>query len=321
MSTKGDAGGRELHVVDKSEEGSRLDRIVTSMRGVGSRNRAREVVVSGKVTLDGTRCGAADLGRKLAAGARVIVDWDRAGTSPEKVRTDDALLQARLVILHSDETLLAVEKPAGLLTDTATREQARERDSVKKRLGAWMKARGAAAHVVHRLDRDTSGVILLACNDQAEAHLRTQFRRHTPERVYWAAVQGRPELPEGQWQEWMAWDRVRLIQRIVRPDVEGAVLATTHYRVMDTFRCGVSVLELKLVTGRRNQIRLHAQHHGCPLVGESLYIDPDWTRMGPVLGRQALHARRLTVVHPATGKLIRFEAALPEDLREFVKKL
>jgi 23S rRNA pseudouridine1911/1915/1917 synthase len=266
--------------------------------------------------VDGEVC--AEPGRVLAAGAAVELRWNEPGTGRERVRARQDLELAGLRVIYQDDAVIALDKPPGLLTDTASREQARERDSVKKRLIPLLRAEGARPHVVHRLDRDTSGVVLFARTEAAEDILRARFARHEPERVYLALVQGVPRDPEGTWEDWMAWDRRAHIQRPSRPGEADAVLASASWRRVEILgRC--SLLEVRLHTGRRNQIRLHAQLRGHPLVGERLYVDPG--SPPPTFGRQALHAARLSVAHPDDGRILVLESPLPEDLLGLLRRL
>lgn len=308
------------HTVSEAEAGTRLDQVVAALPDVGSRRRAREAIESGKVRVNGAFVGVDAAGVRLAPGATVEVVWTRPGTSAEWVRGRAELAQADLAIVYEDKTLIVVDKPPGLLTDSATREQARERDTLRKRLAHYLRAGGATPHVVHRIDRDTSGLVVVAKQETAGERLRDQFRAHSPERVYWVMVQNPPAADAGTWEDPMVWDDRKLIQKRVAPTHPDAVLAQAHWRVLQ--RAGeVAVLEVRLHTGRRNQIRLHCQLREHPLVGETLYLPEDWTRVGPAFDRQALHAWKLGLRHPDSGKKLTFQSALPEDLRRLCRKV
>lgn len=304
----------EVRVVDPDQ---RLDQVLVNMARVGSRNRARRALESGKVRVDGRPVGLDDAGRRLAPGTLVQIDWNLPGSSLAATRGRHHIAQAGLGILYEDEHVLAIDKPSGLLTDTASVQQARERDSVRKRLLPWLRAHGQRPWIVHRIDRDTTGVVLVARTEVMAERLRRQFRAHTPERVYWAVVEGVPRSREGIWEDPMVWDAARRIQR--RSDEPGAFLARAAWRVHEVF-AGASLLEVRLHTGRRNQIRLQAQLMGHPLLGERLYRPsdrPDRSRFP----RQALHALRLGVVHPATGRPLVVEAPLPTDFHRLLERL
>ena len=173
---------------------------------------------------------------------------------------------------------------------------------------------------VHRIDEDTSGLIVFAKNTIAQQALKAQFRRREPDRVYRAIVYGRPEPPEGQWQDRLVWDTKALIQKKTHPTDPRGVDAISDYRVIETF-AGTSLIEVRLQTGKRNQIRIQARLRGHTLVGEPRYVfGPDTLR--PIaFKRQALHAHQLSFVHPTTGRPVTFEAPMPRDLEELLGRL
>lgn len=307
-------------VVPPEQDGWRLDKVLASHPSAGSRSRARQAIETGKVSLDGGPCGAEHVSVTVSAGAQVEVDWSRPGTSKELVHARKALTAAGLVVLYDDDDLIAVNKPPGLLTDTATREQFRREDSLRKRLAAMLRAEGDRVRIVHRIDRDTSGVVLAARNEAAEHDLRTQFRNHEPERVYHAFVHGVPE--GGEWSDWMSWDKGRNVQRPTPPNADGAVLAACRVEVVSTYGSRAAEIRVHLVTGRRNQIRLQAMLRGHPLLGERLYLPDDWRPNRSLAApRQALHAARLVVRHPVTGQPVAIEASLAADLLELRRRL
>ena len=156
--------------------------------------------------------------------------------------------------------------------------------------------------VVHRIDRDTSGLVLFAKDARTQEALKGQFRRREPERVYLAVVYGHPEPNVGTWRDRLVWDRKALIQKETHPrDPEGTD-AISDYRVVETFR-DASLIEVRLQTGKRNQIRIQARLRGHTLVGERRYVyGPDELRPIP-FSRQALHAYRLAFVHDCSHSL------------------
>ncbi len=303
---------------------ARLDKVVVSFEGVGSREKARQAIARGKVFVGGAVATPADGGAVLAPGTVVELFMDRPGTSAEHAKARRAMVDNDVRILFEDDAILAIDKPAGLLTDAATREQ-REGPTARNAVNRYLKAAGGRAFVVHRIDRDTSGIVLFAKSKEAEDALKHQFETHTPERVYWLLVRGTPEPPTGIWADWMRWNGPQRIQELCDEGAEGAVLARAQYHTTRIFRGrgpSVSELEVQLVTGRRNQIRLHAGSRDHALLGERLYDRPDvrgsrtaWLPDGVQLGRQALHAARLTVVHPTTQEKLTLTSPLPADLR------
>ena len=151
--------------------------------------------------------------------------------------------------------------------------------------------------VVHRIDQDTSGLVVFAKNEPSQRALKAQFKRQEPARVYWAVVYGTPDPPAGTWRDFLVWDEKALIQKETHPRDPRATEAVCAYRVIETFG-RASLIEVRLRTGRRNQIRIQARLRGHTLVGEQRYVfGPDTLR--PIaFGRHALHAYRLTLLHP-----------------------
>jgi 23S rRNA pseudouridine1911/1915/1917 synthase len=174
--------------------------------------------------------------------------------------------------------------------------------------------------VVHRIDRDTSGVVLFAKDRRTQAGLKQQFRARTPERVYLAVVYGHPEPAAGIWRDHLVWDTKALIQKETHSRDPRAAEAISHYRLIERFAT-TSLIEVRLTTGKRNQIRIQSRLRGHTLVGESRYtFGPDELRPIP-FKRQALHAWRLTFDHPADQRRLTFEAPLPDDMRKLIARL
>jgi 23S rRNA pseudouridine1911/1915/1917 synthase len=147
--------------------------------------------------------------------------------------------------------------------------------------------------------------------------LKAQFTRRLPERVYLAVVHGHPSPAEGTWRDRLIWDRKELMQKAAVDRDPRAKDAISRYRIVDRL-AEASVLEVALVTGRQNQIRVQARLHGHPIVGEQRYIGDQQMIAFP---RQALHAHRLAFAHPADGRPLRFEAPLPDDLTALIARL
>ena len=231
----------------------------------------KQWLAGGRVTVDGRPCRDARLvlppGATVALGARA-----KAAPFPRELGR-----------VHEDEAMLVVVKPAGLLTIATERE--RERTAYRL-LWDYLAARGERPFIVHRLDRETSGLLVFARTEAAKRALQAQFEARSVERVYRALVAGRPAREEGTLE---------------------SRLAITRYRVV-TARRGESLLELTLGTGRRHQIRVQLAEAGWPIVG-------DVTHGGPRgdAGRICLHATRLAFAHPTTGARVAFESAAPAD--------
>ena len=192
--------------------------------------------------------------------------------------------------------------------------------SVYDHLERYLRPQRRRPFVVHRIDRDTSGLVVFAKDPRTQQALKKQFIRRDPERVYLALVYGHPEPQRGTWRDHLVWDRKALIQKRTYPRDPQGTEAICHYRVVDAFR-DTSLIEVRLETGKRNQIRLQARLRGHTLVGERRYVSgPDAVR--PIdFPRQALHAQRLAFSHPVDGRELRFEAPLPADFDDLLLRL
>jgi 23S rRNA pseudouridine1911/1915/1917 synthase len=302
--------------VDPADEGIRLDKFLAGPERLGSRGRAADALQRGKVFLNAREMSARDGAQRLAPGDEVRVWIDRPGTAHR--RTTRSARPGELEILYEDDVLIAVNKPPGLLTVPLARRG--DAVSVETMLEEHLRPRGRRrALPVHRIDRDTSGVVVFATRADAQARLKEQFRRREPERVYLAVVHGAPAPEQGTWRDILAWDADDLIQRRTTAADARAREARSEYRVLERFG-QASLVEVRLITGRRNQIRMQAGLHGHPLVGEQQYRPSD-AALRIDFSRQALHAARLGLRHPVSGRPLRFEAPLPADLQGLISRL
>jgi 23S rRNA pseudouridine1911/1915/1917 synthase len=302
--------------VAAGDAGLRLDKWLAGADRLGSRTRAADAIARGKVFLNDAEATFDQAGHRLTTRDVVRVWMDRPGSGvavrPRRRRDAD------LHILFEDDELLVVNKPAGLLAVplAARGDAAALSDLVED----YLRPRGRRHPlVVHRIDRDTSGVVVFALTTAAFASLKEQFARRSPERVYRAIVHGRPRPSDGTWRDRLAWNRRTLRQEGASDRRAQAAEAISTYRTLETFE-QTALLEVRLVTGKRNQIRIQASLRGHPLVGERQYLEgaPET----PVeFSRQALHAWRLTVRHPRTGRPVVFEAPLPDDLEALLRSL
>lgn len=301
--------------VAESESGIRLDKFLADLQRVGSRSRAAAALERGKVLLNGAPCGADEGARRLQPGDRVRFWVDRPGSAKRLASTRAA---DDLAIVYEDGALVALDKPAGLLAvplDEGGPESAR--DLLERR---WRSHGKRRAHVVHRIDRDTSGLILFAKDERALSHLQAQFRRREPERVYLAIVHGCPDPAAGVWRDRLRLDERACLQTRADPRDRDAHDAVCRYRVVERFD-RASLIEVRLETGRRNQIRVQAGLRGHALVGEERYRFDLASERAIPFGRQALHAWRLTVRHPDDERVLALEAPLADDMRALVERL
>jgi len=302
-------------IVSAGDGGVRLDKFLAAADRLGSRKRASVALDRAKVFVNEVEAAADAGATRLAVGDRVRVWMDRPGSSRSRtpVRAGD------LHILYEDDVLIVLDKPAGLLAVPLERQE--HADSVVDQLITYLRPQGKRKPlVVHRIDRDTSGLVVFAKSVTAQRALREQFKRHSVERVYRAVVYGHPAPPSGVWRDRLVWDHKALIQKATHPRDPKGKDAVCRYETLETF-AATSLIEVRLETGKRNQIRLQARLRGHTLVGERRYIyGPDELR--PIeFARQALHAFRLAFLHPISGAPLRFEAAVPDDLRALVARL
>jgi len=307
----------ERFTVSEAEDGHRLDQLLAARDSIGSRGKARKAIASGKVRLDGEDVGPSDGGRSCAAGTVVEVSWTRPGTGKGRATARRKLDLAGVEIVYEDDVLLALDKPVGMLTDAATRAQRRDEQTLTMRARSLV-GRGDV-WPVHRIDRNTSGVVLFAKGLEAKNALKSQWEGEKPRRVYIAFLQGELAVDAADWAHPMRWNRRSRRQEPCREGQEGAVVGRCHVEVTERLP-GATVVQVVLDTGRRNQIRLSACLEGHPLVGERQYTPekvgvrvPQLPKL-PTLERQALHATELVVKHPTSGAPLALRSPLPRDL-------
>jgi 23S rRNA pseudouridine1911/1915/1917 synthase len=300
--------------VEPADAGTRLDKWLAAEDRVGSRARALEALSRGRVFLDGREQGVDDAGRRLEAGQRVRLWLDRPGSAGRKGprRSGD------LDIVFEDDLLLVVNKPPGLLAVPVAARP--DETSVADLIAThWRSHRLREPLVVHRIDRDTSGLVVFAKDGAAWKTLKTQFLRREPERIYRAVVEGVPSPASGTWRDYLQWSPGAMRTEQAARRSAHAREAITHYTVDETF-AAAALMTFRLESGRRHQIRVQAWLHGHPLVGERMYRH-EGTEPAIAFPRQALHATRLGFVHPKTGRPVKFEAPLPSDFRKLLASL
>lgn len=218
-------------------------------------------------------------------------------------------LPPELSLLHEDDDIVVVIKANGLLTVATERER---ENTAQAYLNVYLKEkREERIHVVHRLDRETSGVLLFAKNFESRQRLKDRFAEHDIDRVYVAIIEGSMDAPEGTIRSHLLEMKdLRMASVDAHPD---AKLAVTHFRTIES-NGQYSMLEVTLETGRKNQIRAHLTEAGHPVVGDQLYgssINP--------MGRLGLHAKLLGFAHPTTGERMTFTAPVPKVFRALVR--
>ena len=302
--------------VAPEEAGTRLDKYLAAAGRAGSRARAAAALERGKVFVNDHEASMADASKPVAPGDAVRLWIDRPGTAKRRTALGD---DRDLKIVYEDDAMIVLDKPAGVLA--VPLERRGDARSVFEDVKAYFGPRGRRrALVVHRIDRDTSGLVVFAKTAAAHAALKAQFKRREPDRVYLAVVYGRPAPAAGTWRDTLVWDTRALIQKETSPRDPRGKEAICRYRVVEPLK-GASVIEVTLVTGRRNQIRLQARLRGHTLVGEQRYTYGGDDLRPIAFPRQALHAHRLAFRHPVDGTAMAFESPLPADLADLILRL
>jgi len=302
--------------VSDAEAGTRLDKWLAAPDRLGSRSKSLSAIERGKVFVNDIEQTATDAARKLQPGETVRLWMDRPGSA---ARRYTERRESGLHLLYEDSSLLVVNKPAGLLAVPLHSQP--DEESLFDRVKFHLRSHGHRDPlVVHRIDRDTSGLIVFAKTGEAQRKLKEQFERREPERVYLAAVHGHPEPPSGTWKDLLEWDQEELKQQPAEQKDRFTKQATSRYRVLEKFK-HASLLEIRLVTGKRNQIRIQAGLRGHPIIGEKMYVYDPAPQHKVEFDRQALHAFQLGFKHPADGRALKFEAPLPADLAALLDRL
>ncbi|MBI3676587.1 MAG: RluA family pseudouridine synthase [Proteobacteria bacterium] len=326
------AGGTSHRACVAAEQaGERLDRFLAATLGELSRARLQGLLASGEVTRDGATIKDGNTRVKQGQTYHVRVP----PPSPAEPQGQDIPLN----VVYEDKDLIVIDKQAGLVVHPAAgNPDGTLVNALIAHCGASLKGIGGVARpgIVHRLDKDTSGLLVAAKNERAMASLAKQFANHTIERAYHAVVWGSPRLGQGMIEGQIGrnpFDRKRMA--VLRG--EQGKRARTRYSVIERFgddkRPFASLIECRLETGRTHQIRVHLTHLGHPLIGDPSYgraraaprakteAEAEAYRTASQFPRQALHAFILGFQHPSTHKTVRFESSWPEDFSNLVKAL
>ena len=338
-----DHHGGELHevLIDPTEVGERLDRALAARLPGLSRSRVQALIGAGAVTRNGL--AVLDAGLRVKAGEVYAV----AVPPPEPAAPEPQTMA--LAIAYEDRDLIVIDKPKGLAVHPGPGHASGTLvNALIAHCGASLSGIGGVMRpgIVHRLDKDTTGLMVVAKSDRAHQGLAEQFAAHGADgrlsRGYRAVAWGAPERPRGVIDAALARSAANRT-RIAVVRAERGRRAVTHYEVLERFGSGdnprvrprsepiASLLRLVLETGRTHQVRVHLAHIGHPLLGDEIYgagHKASARRLGPrpqaalaALGRQALHAAELVFVHPVSGRRMQFEAPLPSDMADLVDAL
>jgi 23S rRNA pseudouridine1911/1915/1917 synthase len=306
--------GETVQIIEVGEAliGQRLDRALAAALPGLSRTRARAAIEAGRVTVDGHPAKAS---LPLEAGMRVVIAPEPAPARETSEQTAEGPRAPALDIVYEDAHILVLNKAAGVVVHPAPGHAG---GTLVDALRAHVPELDAAGEdttrpgIVHRLDKDTSGLLVVAKDAASHAELARQMKEHTTVKRYLALVEGQMPVPEGVIEAPIGRDpRYRQRMAIVRAGAGGRD-ARTRFRVL-RYAKGRSLLEMQLETGRTHQIRVHLAAVQHPVVGDAVYGRPQ----PPQPPRHFLHAAHLELAHPVTGEWLIFDAPLPPDLAAF----
>ena len=311
-------------VAGPEAEGKRADRFLAEAVGTVSRSRVKSLILQGLASRDGIPLKEAS--EPVLCGARYVL------TLPAPVPAAPRAQAIALTILYEDADLIVLDKPAGLVVHPAPgNEDGTLVNALLAHCGDALPGIGGEKRpgIVHRLDKDTSGVMVVAKTEAALTTLSAAFAARNLDRAYLALCWGLPAPASGEIEAAIGRDpRDRKRMTVV---ARGGKPALTRYRVMRSWKGAATLLECRLSTGRTHQIRVHLASHGHPIVGDPVYIRrtpaaarllPDPPRRALLdFPRQALHAARLGFTHPRTGQALAFETSPPEDMARLLAML
>jgi 23S rRNA pseudouridine1911/1915/1917 synthase len=298
-------------VVESSDAGKRLDRFLHERLPEYSRARVQQWIKAGSVLVDGSPGRAATAVR---AGAKV----DATPLEAPPLRAVPEALP--LAVLYEDDDVVAVDKPAGMVVHAGAGVHSGTLvNALLHRFGELSGVGGELRPgIVHRLDRFTSGVLLVAKNDAAHRKLAAQFAGRSVEKVYLALVHGRVLRESGRVEKPIARDPVRRTRMTAR--LESGRAAWSEYRVLRRLE-GFTLLEVRIGTGRTHQIRVHLASIGHPVAGDTLYGAPAKIEGHAPLGRYFLHSHRIRFARPSDGAEVTVVSPLPEELERWMEGL
>jgi 23S rRNA pseudouridine1911/1915/1917 synthase len=310
--------------VAAEDTGKRLDQFLAAQLESVSRARVQEMIADGKVLVNDAPAKAS---LKLRGGERISV-LGEAQRAPLKAIAEEIPLD----IVYEDDDLAVINKPAGMMVHAGAgaSDDARNRGTLVNALLHHMRSLSGVGGelrpgIVHRLDKETSGLIVVAKNDAAHRKLSAQFAAREVKKKYVALVHGWVKKDSGTLAQSIGRHPVRRMRMAIR--IEGGRTAVTHYclvRRLDTKFGKFTLLDVKIDTGRTHQIRVHMAAMGHPVVGDTMYGAPAQARgknAVTVLKRNFLHAAELEFQHPRTEATISLKSELPEELREFLGKV
>jgi 23S rRNA pseudouridine1911/1915/1917 synthase len=307
---------KEVFTIERSLPSERLDTFLRTRFPAASRGSLKRLIEEGHIRINGQKVKPTHSPR---AGEEVEVEWPDA--KPAEAQPQEIPLN----VLYEDEVLIVLNKPAGLVVHPASgHEDATLVNALLHHCRGQLSGIGGVARpgIVHRLDKETSGCLVAAKNDDAHLALSAQFASRKVEKMYHAIACG--ELPREEGVIRAAIARHASHRKRMTVDDDSGREAKTSYHVVERLRSSTFV-EVMLHTGRTHQIRVHFQHIGYPLVGDEVYGHRQNVRLEDLTKyrapRQMLHAARLGFIHPRTGKRVSFEAPRPVDFEDALSAL
>lgn len=295
-------------IVESEQEGVRIDQLLTKKVPDISRSRIQKLIEQGNITVQDKQIKP---NYKVRQGDVVRVDL------PEPVVLDVKPEDIDIEILYEDEDIAVVNKPQGMVVHPAAGNYSGTLvNALMSRCSTLSTINGVIRPgIVHRIDKDTSGVLVIAKNDAAHHSLAEQIKVHSVKRIYYAIVEGVIKQDSGTVDAPLGRHPVeRKKMAVVSKNGRRAV---THYRVIERFKRN-TLIEARLETGRTHQIRVHMAYIGHPLVGDPVY---GYKKQRFNLKGQALHAKTLGIIHPSTGEYMEFTTPLPEYFQKLVDNL
>jgi len=310
-------GSQAQYIVGRDEEGLRLDVFLSQKDPTLSRSQAKRLIEEGEARIDEKAVRAS---HRLRSGE--VVSLRKPPPTPSEVAPEEIPLN----VLYEDETLIVVDKPAGMVVHPAA---GNPRGTLVNALLFHCRNLSGIGGVmrpgiVHRLDKGTSGLMVVAKSDEAHRHLAEQFKKRRVTKLYTALVHGNVREDEGSVDKPVGRHPVE--RKKMSTTSRRGKAALTHWKVLERFG-RFTLLEAKIETGRTHQIRVHLSAKGHPVVGDTVYGGSKRAVEAPAraelkkLNRQALHAGRLSFIHPVTGREMTFESPLPGDIAEVIEFL
>ena len=303
--------------IGEAQQGLRLDKALADLLPDLSRERLKALIVDGQVTSGG---------RPLNPSMKVAVGQSFAIAMPAPVESEAVAQDIPLNIVYEDADLIVIDKRAGMVVHPAVGNlDGTLVNALLHHCKDSLSGIGGVARpgIVHRIDKDTSGLLVVAKSDKAHEGLAQQFSAHSIDRLYAAIVYGIPNPAAGTVDTWIGRSDSDRKKMAVHREGRGKH-AVTHYRVINRLR-GAALVECRLQTGRTHQVRVHLTHLGHPLIGDPVYgrERKGFKSILETLSfkRQALHAKRLGFIHPVTGEKLSFDSALPTDMQELLSEL